>query len=204
MKALGTRGSGAEPVQHRRTASRRTRRTTSTWPTAATAAIQVFDTDLNPVKIIANVGAPWSVCTRRPAPTQYLFSGDGNGKIYKLDLNGKLLGWAQTSQGHGQTGCLIHELHCESETVIYKGDCSTWTVEKITIAELERGSSSPSPRRREARSFLIRQRSFVCFVSSWCRCRQVPAPLRRAAASPHRKRRPQPRTPAAAAARLTG
>jgi hypothetical protein len=35
--------------------------------------------------------------------------------------------------GHGQTGCLIHELHCESDTVIYKGDCSTWTVEKITI-----------------------------------------------------------------------
>jgi hypothetical protein len=28
---------------------------------------------------------------------------------------------------------LIHELHCESENVIYKGDCSTWTVEKITI-----------------------------------------------------------------------
>jgi hypothetical protein len=27
----------------------------------------------------------------------------------------------------------VHELHCESETVIYKGDCSTWTVEKITL-----------------------------------------------------------------------
>ena len=32
-----------------------------------------------------------------------------------------------------RAGCLIHELHCESENVIYKGDCSTWTVEKITI-----------------------------------------------------------------------
>jgi Tfp pilus tip-associated adhesin PilY1 len=65
--------------------------------------------------------------------TQYLFSGDGNGKLYKLDLNGNLLGWAQTSEGHGQNGCLVHEIHCESDTVIYKGDCSTWTVEKITI-----------------------------------------------------------------------
>jgi len=35
---------------------------------------------------------------------------------------------------HGQNGCLVHELHCESDTVLYKGDCSTWTVEKITIA----------------------------------------------------------------------
>ena len=45
----------------------------------------------------------------------------------KDNLDGKLLGWGQTSLGHGQSGCLIHELHCESETVVYKGDCSTWT-----------------------------------------------------------------------------
>jgi hypothetical protein len=94
--------------------------------------IQVYDTDLNFVHTIATAAAPWSVCTS-PPPNQYLFSGDGNGKIYKLDLDGNLLGWAQTSKGHGQSTCLIHELHCESDTVIYKGDCSTWTVERITI-----------------------------------------------------------------------
>ena len=94
--------------------------------------IQVYDTDLKFLKSITNVGAPWSVCTS-PMPNQYLFSGDGNGKVYKLDMNGNLVGWAQTSMGHGQSGCLIHEIHCESDTVIYKGDCSTWTVEKITI-----------------------------------------------------------------------
>ena len=37
-------------------------------------------------------------------------------------------------QNHGQNGCLVHELHCESDTVLYKGDCSTWQVEKLTIA----------------------------------------------------------------------
>jgi DNA-binding beta-propeller fold protein YncE len=95
--------------------------------------VQVYDPDLNPVRIIEGMGAPWTVCTN-PGATQYLFSGDGNGKIYKFSLDGKLVGWAQTSLNHGQSGCLIHELHCESETVLYKGDCSTWTVEKITIA----------------------------------------------------------------------
>jgi DNA-binding beta-propeller fold protein YncE len=95
--------------------------------------VQVYDPDLNPVRIIEGMGAPWTVCTN-PGATQYLFSGDGNGKIYKFTLDGKLVGWAQTSLNHGQSGCLIHELHCESETVLYKGDCSTWTVEKITIA----------------------------------------------------------------------
>jgi len=90
----------------------------------------VYDTDLNFRKSIAVEGAPWSVCLTKD-PTRYLYSG--NGKIYKVDLNGKLPGWAQTSLGHGQTSCLIHETHCEGEAVIYKGDCSTWTVEKITV-----------------------------------------------------------------------
>jgi DNA-binding beta-propeller fold protein YncE len=94
--------------------------------------IKVFDTDLNLKKTFTNVGAPWSLCVS-PGSPQYLFSGDGNGKIYKLDTDGNLLGWAQSSMGHGQTGCLVHELSCVSSTVILKGDCSTWTVEKITI-----------------------------------------------------------------------
>ena len=95
--------------------------------------VQVFDSNLNAVRIIEGMGAPWSVCVS-PGATQHLYSGDGNGKIYKMSLDGKLLGWAQTSLGHGQSGCLVHELHCESDTVIYKGDCSTWQVEKLTIA----------------------------------------------------------------------
>ena len=94
--------------------------------------VQVFDPDLNHLRNIETVAAPWTVCVS-PGEPQYLFSGDGTGKLYKTDLEGNLLGWAQTSLNHGQTGCLIHTLHCESATVLYKGDCSTWTVEKITI-----------------------------------------------------------------------
>lgn len=91
--------------------------------------IQVYDTDLNFKQSIGGVGAPWSV----QVTPKYIYSGDGTGKIYRLDHNGKLLGWAQTSLGHGQNGCLIHEMHAVSDNVLIKGDCSTWTVEKITI-----------------------------------------------------------------------
>jgi hypothetical protein len=95
--------------------------------------VQVYNTDMKYQKSITGMGAPWSVCVS-PGPVQYLYSGDGgNGKIYKFDMSGKLLGWAQTSLGHGQSSCLIHEIHCESDKVIYKGDCSTWTVEEITV-----------------------------------------------------------------------
>jgi len=95
--------------------------------------VQVYNTELKLEKTISGMGAPWSVCIT-PGSPQYMYSGDGfSGKLYKFDLDGKLLGWAQTSLGHGQNTCLIHEIHCESAHVIYKGDCSTWTVEKITV-----------------------------------------------------------------------
>ena len=92
--------------------------------------IQVYDTDLNFKKTITGIGAPWSV----QVTSKYIYSGDGNGKLYQLDRNsGKLLGWAQTSLGRGQTGCLIHSIHAESDNVLYKGSCTLWDVEKITI-----------------------------------------------------------------------
>src|SRR5262245_15702728 len=78
--------------------------------------IQVYDTDMNFKKTITGIGAPWSI----QVTPKYIYSGDGTGKIYQLDHNGKLLGWAQTGLGMGQTGCLIHELHAEGDNVLYK------------------------------------------------------------------------------------
>jgi hypothetical protein len=91
--------------------------------------IQVYDGDLNFKKSIGGVGAPWSV----QVTPKYIYSGDGTGKIYRLDHEGKLLGWAQTGLGQGQTGCIIHELHAVSDTVVIRGSCSEWNVEKITF-----------------------------------------------------------------------
>ncbi len=92
--------------------------------------IQVYDTDLNFKKTITGVGAPWSV----QVTAKYIYSGDGTGKLYRLDRNtGELLGWAQTGMGYGQTTCIIHSLHAESDNVLYRGSCSEWDIEKITI-----------------------------------------------------------------------
>jgi 6-bladed beta-propeller len=96
--------------------------------------IQVYDTDMNFKKTMTGMGAPWSV----QVTPRYIYSGDGNGKVYQFDKNGKLLGWGQVGLGMGQTNCIIHELHAESDNVLYKGSCSEWEVEKLTI----RGSSS--------------------------------------------------------------
>ena len=97
--------------------------------------IQVYDNDLNYKRTIAGVGAPWSLCVTNGSP-QYLFSGDGTtGKIYKMDLSGKVLGMAVTGQDHGEqdTGDLVHALDCRSPNTIYVGSASMWDVQKLTI-----------------------------------------------------------------------
>ena len=93
--------------------------------------IQVYDYNLNFKKYIKGIGAPWSV----QVTPKYIYSGDGGtGKIYRLDKqSGNVLGVVQTGLGQGQTSCLIHEMYAESDTVLYRGACAEWNVEKITF-----------------------------------------------------------------------
>jgi 6-bladed beta-propeller protein len=130
VKTVGTRGSGQNQFNTVHSIDVDTKENLVYVADRGNFRIQVYDTDLNFKKTITGIGAPWSV----QVTGKYIYSGDGNGKLYQLDKSsGKLLGWAQTSLGRGQTGCLIHAIHAQSDSVIYKGSCSLWDVEKITI-----------------------------------------------------------------------
>jgi hypothetical protein len=96
--------------------------------------IQVYDNDLNYERTITGIGAPWALCITE-GPTQYMFSGDGNGRLYKMDMTGKVLGMTVTGQDHGSedTGDLIHSLDCRSPNVVYIGSASMYDVQKVTI-----------------------------------------------------------------------
>ena len=97
--------------------------------------IQVYNSDLQYQRTITGVGMPWEVCIT-PGSEQYLFTGDGTtGKLFKLSLSGKVLGWAQTSLGHGEddTGDLIHAIACPSANLLYLGSASMLDVQKVTI-----------------------------------------------------------------------
>jgi DNA-binding beta-propeller fold protein YncE len=93
--------------------------------------IQIYDGATMAFKTsYTGVGAPWSV----QVTSKYVYSGDGTGKIYRLDKgSGKLLGWIQVGMGQGQTGCIIHSLHAINDNTLIKGSCSEWNVEKITF-----------------------------------------------------------------------
>jgi sugar lactone lactonase YvrE len=78
-------------------------------------------------------GAPWSICIT-PPPHQVLFSSDAwPGRIYKLSLEGKLLGvLGQSGKQLKQFGW-IHAMACPSENVLYVGELLNWRVQKLIL-----------------------------------------------------------------------
>jgi hypothetical protein len=97
--------------------------------------IQVFDPDLNPVRIISNVRAPWAACITPPNAQgqQFLYSADAGGKIYKVDLEGHLLGWFGTLGKKVGQFYWVHEMHCVSENEIYTGEAQNWRIQRVTL-----------------------------------------------------------------------
>ena len=78
-------------------------------------------------------GSPWAICIT-PGPRQVLYAADGYpGRIYKLTLDGKVLGvLGVTGHGPGQFGW-IHELACPSENILFAAELLNWRVQKLTL-----------------------------------------------------------------------
>jgi hypothetical protein len=78
-------------------------------------------------------GSPWAICIT-PPPHQVLFSSDAfPGRIYKLSLDGKVLGmFGKTGKQLGQFGW-IHEIACPSENELYVGELLNWRAQKIVL-----------------------------------------------------------------------
>jgi DNA-binding beta-propeller fold protein YncE len=78
-------------------------------------------------------GAPWALCVT-PGPTQYLFVSDAYpGRIYKLSLDGKVLGWLGAAGRVPKKFGWIHALACPSETEIYAAELLNWRVQKLQL-----------------------------------------------------------------------
>lgn len=82
---------------------------------------------------LAVSGAPWAICIT-PGPRQVLYSADAvPGRIYKLSLDGKVLGvLGEAGKGLKQFGW-IHEIACPSENELYVAELLNWRVQKLTL-----------------------------------------------------------------------
>jgi DNA-binding beta-propeller fold protein YncE len=78
-------------------------------------------------------GAPWTLCIT-PGPNQVLYTSDGYpGRIYKLSLDGKVLGVLGKSGKQLKQFGWIHEIACPSENELYVAELLNWRVQKLIL-----------------------------------------------------------------------
>jgi len=78
-------------------------------------------------------GAPWTVCIT-PPPHQVLYTSDAYpGRIYKLSLDGKVLGVLGESGKQLKQFGWVHEIACPSENVLWVGELLNWRVQKLIL-----------------------------------------------------------------------
>ncbi len=88
---------------------------------------------VNPNHKLRDATQPWSMCITKTSP-QYLWVSDHEpGRIYKLDLDGKILGaLGSTGRELGKFNW-IHGLDCSQEGVLYVADMNNWRVQKLIL-----------------------------------------------------------------------
>jgi hypothetical protein len=78
-------------------------------------------------------GAPWAICIT-PGPTQYLYSSDAYpGRVYKLSLEGQVLGVLGSMGRQAKQFGWIHEISCPSENEIYVAELLNWRAQKLLL-----------------------------------------------------------------------
>src|SRR4029079_19424929 len=108
------------------------------------ARVQVFDNDLNVKAIYDAVGNPWAVCIS-PGPHQYLFVSnsipdnglsqyrDITGEIYKMELDGTILGkFGKPGKQPGEFST-VHEIDCRNPNELFVAEITAWRIQKIIL-----------------------------------------------------------------------
>ncbi len=101
--------------------------------------IQVFDNDGNFKTAITGVGSPAAICIT-PGPRPVLYASNSNeensldhGEIYKLDLDGKVLGqFGRAGHVLKEFGS-VNEIDCRHANELLVGELMNWRVQKITL-----------------------------------------------------------------------
>jgi DNA-binding beta-propeller fold protein YncE len=106
--------------------------------------IQVFDDDLKFKATYDNVGAPWAVCVS-PGPHQYLYSSNSwpdtsdsrliptSGEIYKMELDGTVVGkFGGAGKAPGEFST-VHEIDCRNPDQLLVSEITAWRVQKIVL-----------------------------------------------------------------------
>jgi sugar lactone lactonase YvrE len=105
---------------------------------------QVLDNNLKPKTIYDNIGVGWTVCVSQ-GPHQYVFASNSNpngnapgswaitGEIYKMELDGTILGrFGHASKEFGGFQ-VVHMMDCRNPNEIIVGEIESWRVQKLIL-----------------------------------------------------------------------
>ncbi len=121
--------------------------------------IVVLNNDLTLKTMYTNVGNPWAVCIS-PGPHQYLYSSNSNpdsnpaaswaitGEIYKMELDGKIIGkFGKAGKGLGEFST-VHEIDCRNPDQLFVSEISAWRAQKIILnpSKMQPATSSAAAR----------------------------------------------------------
>ncbi len=106
--------------------------------------MQVFDNNLAFKASYDNIGDSWTVCVS-PGPHQYLFTSNSNpngnapgswditGEIYKMELDGTILGrFGHASKQPGGFQ-VVHMMDCRNPNEIIVAEIESWRVQKLML-----------------------------------------------------------------------
>jgi DNA-binding beta-propeller fold protein YncE len=108
---------------------------------AGNKRIQVFDGTGTFLREFGNVGTPLAICMTRGA-TQYLYvshAGDDDGMddaaIYKVTLDGKLVGKCGSAGKLPKEFGLANSIDCRNENELLIGEMTNWRVQKVSLSK---------------------------------------------------------------------
>lgn len=93
--------------------------------------------------LAATIGAPNSICIT-PGATQVMFVGESTfpGRLFKLSLDGQVLGVIGRSGRQLKQFSGVHQLACPSENEVYAAETANWRVQKLILRPQKESSSS--------------------------------------------------------------
>ena len=101
--------------------------------------IQVFDGEGMFKSEIRNVGTPQAICVSG-GPTQYLYTSNSNdsesmenGEIYKVQLNGTLVGRFGKAGKMAKDFGMVNAIDCRTENDLIVGEVWNWRAQRVTL-----------------------------------------------------------------------
>jgi len=106
---------------------------------------QELDNNLKPIREFTNIGVGWTICISQ-GPHQYVFASNSNpngnapgtwditGEIYKMELDGTIIGrFGEAGKEPGQFQT-VHGLDCRNPNELYTAEISAWRAQKILLS----------------------------------------------------------------------